>query len=76
MAQHRAVWRRILLPAFALAFAATAALGASQASNQATAQPRYQLLWLNGKPMCPAGSKLVTSPQGKPMCVAVQAQPH
>jgi len=74
MAHLRAIPRRILLIAPAMAFAAAAALGAAQDSGQAT-QPHYQLLWVNGKPVCPPGSKLVTSPQGQPMCVAVQ-QPH
>ena len=68
-----ALVRAIAQPAALLALLVAApAFGAEQGSTQTTAQPHYQLLWVNGKPVCPPGSTLVTQP--KLMCVA--AQPH
>jgi len=59
---------RIFALALSLPLLAVAAGGA----NTPTVQPRFQLLWLNGKPVCPTGSKLATNANGKPMCVALQ----
>jgi len=73
MAHRRTIPRRIILAVLPLALATVAAFAAGSAQ---TAQPHYQLLWLNGKPVCPAGSKLVTSSNGKLMCVAVPTAPH
>ena len=68
-----ALLRVIAQPALLALLLAAPAIAAEQGSAQATAQPHYQLLWVNGKPVCPTGSKLVTE-QGKLTCVAVQ--PH
>jgi hypothetical protein len=61
---------RVLL--FAIPLVMLSAADAAKPAAQASTAPHFQLLWLNGKPACPPGSKLVTSAQGKPSCVAIQ----